>query len=103
MENAGNLDIHIVALWPFCLAYAGPLGMDGARPLLWGRGGVVSGLGPPVQASHRAHSEAGLPQAYINHGKAMMEHQGLDFPFVFMGLRAGCPQTCYNGLLIILN
>ena len=46
MDNAGNLDIHVVALWPFCLAYAGPLGMDGARPLLWGRGGVAAASGP---------------------------------------------------------
>lgn len=36
-KKAGHLDIHIVAPRPFCLAYTGPLGMDEARPLLWGR------------------------------------------------------------------
>ena len=101
MSNEAQLCLHLVGV-----GVHKPLAVWNTEHfvvLLWGGGGVVSGLGPPVQASHRAHSEAGLPQAYINHGKAMMEHQGLDFPFVFMGLRAGCPQTCYNGLLIILN
>lgn len=68
MEKAGHLDIHIVAPRPFCLAYTGPLGMDEARPLLWGRrwGGGSSLRAPQMgmlclslMLGHRVGQESG--------------------------------------------
>lgn len=80
--------------------------LSGALSILqfWmGLGAGLPGLGPSVTASHGAHAAASLPQAHMNLGKAMMEHQGLDFSSVLLGLRAACPKICHNGLLIILN
>lgn len=38
MEKAGDLDIHIVVPWPFCLAYSGPLGIMKQAPSCSGWG-----------------------------------------------------------------